>query len=72
MSKKGKWTNEVNTTKNIIKNNEFITKDGEIIELHDSVLENIAMDIVNYKEDEEQKKEILNNVLLRKKDLKKK
>ena len=56
MSKKGKWTNEVKTTKNIIKNNEFITKDGEIIELHDSVLENIAMDIVNYKEEKEQKK----------------
>lgn len=54
MSKKGKWTNEVNTTKDIIKSNEFVTKDGEIIELHDSVLENIAMDIVNYKEAKEE------------------
>lgn len=49
------WTYEVDKTKHILKNNEFITEDGEVVKLHDKTLENIAMDIVNYNEDEEAK-----------------
>lgn len=56
ISKIGKWTEEVDKTKHIIKDREFITENGEIIQLHDSILENIAMDIANHKEAEEQKK----------------
>lgn len=50
------WTYEVDKTKHILKNNEFITEDGEIIKLHDNTLENIAMKLVNCKEEEEQRK----------------
>lgn len=51
------WTYEVDKTKNILKNNEFISEDGEVIKLHNKTLENVAMNIVNYKEDEEEKRQ---------------
>ena len=51
------WTYEVDKTKHILKNNEFITEEGEIVKLHDKTLENMAMNIVNYKEEEEIKKQ---------------
>jgi len=51
------WTYEVDKTKHILKNNEFISEEGEVIKLHDKTLENVAMNIVNYKEDEEEKKQ---------------
>lgn len=47
---KGQYTNNVNNIKAVIKGNDFITEDGEIINIHDSVLENISMDIANYME----------------------
>lgn len=48
--KKGQYTDNVNNIKSVIKSNDFISKDGEIIDIHDSVLENISMDIANYME----------------------
>lgn len=56
MYQKGKWTYEVDKTKSILKSSEIVTKEGEIIELDDTSAENIAMNIVNYKEAEEERK----------------
>lgn len=53
---KGKWTYEVDKTKHIIKNSNIVTVDGEVIELNDSTLENIAMKLVNHAEIEENRK----------------
>lgn len=50
------WTYEVDKTKHILKNNDFISEEGEVIKLHDKTLENIAMSVVNYKEEEEKRK----------------
>lgn len=47
MSKIGEWTEDVHIVKNNLKTFEFITKDGEVVELHDSSLENLAMDTAN-------------------------
>lgn len=56
MSQKGKWTYEVDKTKYILKNSDIVTDEGVIVKLDDASAENIAMDIVNYKEAEEERK----------------
>lgn len=48
-NKIGKYTEQVRTINNgIIKQNQFITKDGEVVEIHDKCVDNICMDIANY------------------------
>lgn len=54
--KAGEYTKKVIDLKNIIKQNDFITNDGEIVDIHNQVYENLAMDIVNYQEYQEEKK----------------
>lgn len=60
------WTYEVDKTKHVLKNNEFITEDGEVVKLHNTTLENIAMELVNYKEEEEQKKRDIKEYYIKK------
>ena len=50
----GEYSAKIRDYTNIIKSNDIISKDGEIIELNSECLENIAMDFINL---EEQKKE---------------
>lgn len=54
--RKGQYTENVNNIKSVIKSNDIISKDGEIIDVHDSVFENISMDIANYIEYENEVK----------------
>lgn len=66
MSQKGKWTYEVDKTKYILKNSDIITDEGVIVKLDDASAENIAMDIVNYKEAEEERKLIAKDYYIKK------
>ena len=50
----GEYTAKIRDYSNIIKSNDIVTEDGEVIELHKDCLESIAMDFINW---EEQKKE---------------
>ena len=54
--RKGQYTENVNNIKSVIKSNDIISKDGEVIDVHDSVFENISMDIANYMEHENEVK----------------
>lgn len=56
----GEYTAKIRDYKNIIKSNGIVTKDGEIIEVADKCLENIAMDFITM---EEQKKEQVEEIL---------
>lgn len=69
MTKAGEYTNKVIDYKNIIKQNNIITEDGELVRLHDQVYENLAMDFIQYQEQQEEarreqkeKKEILEKI----------
>ena len=54
MTKAGAYTNKVIDYKNIMKQNDFITKDGEIVDLHERTYENLAMDFIQYQEQQEE------------------
>ncbi len=54
MTKAGEYTNKVIDYKNIIKQNNIITEDGELVRLHDQVYENLAMDFITYQEQQEE------------------
>lgn len=56
----GEYTAKIRDYSNIIKSNNIVNINGEIIEVHPKCLENIAMDFINL---EEQKKEKLIEVL---------
>lgn len=57
MVKKGEYTEKVETIKKGILNKvDFVTKDGEIVEIDDSCLYDIAMDLTNYEEENNLKK----------------
>lgn len=69
MTKAGAYTSKVIDYKNIMKQNDFITKDGEIVDLHERTYENLAMDFIQYQEQQEEarreqkeKKEILEKI----------
>ena len=61
----GEYTAKVRDYSNIIKSNDIVTKDGEIVELDRECLETIAMDFINL---EEQKKQKLQDAISYKKD----
>lgn len=54
ITKAGEYTNKVIDYKNIIKQNNIITEDGELVRLHDQVYENLAMDFITYQEQQEE------------------
>lgn len=54
--KAGEYTKKIIDYKNIMKQNDFITKEGEIVELHDKTYENVAMDFIRLQEQQEEKK----------------
>ena len=56
ITKAGEYTNKVIDYKNIIKQNNIITEDGELVRLHDQVYENLAMDFITYQEQQEELK----------------
>ena len=61
----GEYTAKIRDYSNIIKSNDIVTEDGEVIKLHKDCLESIAMDFINW---EEQRKEKLQDVISYKKD----
>lgn len=56
ITKAGEYTNKVIDYKNITKQNNIITEDGELVRLHDQVYENLAMDFITYQEQQEELK----------------
>lgn len=54
--KAGEYTKKIIDYKNIMKQNDFITKEGKIVELHDKTYENVAMDFIRLQEQQEEKK----------------
>ena len=56
----GEYTAKIRDYSNIIKSNNIINIDGEVIEVHPKCLENIAMDFINL---EEQKKESKKSIM---------
>lgn len=61
----GEYTAKIRDYSNIIKSNNIVNMNGEVIEVHPKCLENIAMDFINL---EEQKKEKIINAINYKKD----
>lgn len=55
MNEIGKWTEEVHIINNNLKTLEMVTTDGELVKLHDKTNELLAMEIVNYAEQLNQK-----------------
>ena len=58
MNEIGKWTEEVHIINNNLKTIEMVTTDGELVKLHDKTNELLAMEIVNYAEQLNQKEGI--------------
>ena len=56
----GEYTAKIRDYSNIIKSNNIVNMNGEVIEVHPKCLENIAMDFINL---EEQKKEKIINIM---------
>ena len=56
----GEYTAKIRDYSNIIKSNNIVTQDGEVIELHKDCLESIAMDFINL---EEQRKEKIIDIM---------
>ena len=52
----GEYTAKIRDYSNIIKSNNIVTQDGEVIELHKDCLESIAMDFINWEEQRKEKK----------------
>lgn len=52
----GEYTAKIRDYKNIIKSNGIVNEDGELIEVADKCLENIAMDFINMEEQKKEKK----------------
>lgn len=51
MNKIGRWTEEVKVVRDNLKQFTYVTKDGEVVELHEDLLDELAMGTVNMAEE---------------------